>query len=191
MQTAQDGSDHREAAFDALVESANYWPPINLRDLYLPDAERDLLMNQPSLHRGRAFRVRGRLEQAEILPEPYSNVSRWFVRDRTGRPMMVFVCGPLDPAGYQIGSNVELPVRFYKRIDAKAQDGRSYSYPAFVGARPTQSTQGSYFLALLRAVAGVVAAVGVVALWLTIRKRSGQRPESSQTAAPGAGADPT
>jgi hypothetical protein len=175
LQTASDGTDHRESAFEALVEHVNTWPRVDRPSLFLPDPELELLLNQPSLHRGRAFRVRGRLEQKSMLKPPYASVAEWFVRDRFGRPVIVYVCGTFDPAGFEIGAMVEVPGRYYKRVDAEAQDGRKHSYAAFVGTQPLRIGGMSYLAGPLRMMAGVVAALLVVyvgVVWWSRRARS-------------------
>jgi hypothetical protein len=187
LQSAVDGIDHREAAFEALVEHALSWTSVKLSELPLPDLELDLLLSQPRLHRGRLFKIKGRVEQVGRLAPPYGDVSEWFVRDRVGRPLLVYVCGDYDSSVFVVGATVEVPVRYYKRVDAVAQDKRKHSYAAFVGGKPNLLRGAGALSGALVSFGAVVAAivVGVIAIsWWSRKQRTEEESGAGSETAP-------
>lgn len=139
LAAAQDGRDEKDAAFAALLENAAKWTagagdePVRLE----PDV--DTMLADPARYRGDMCRIVGAIQQQTRLAAPYERVTEWFVRDASGRPLLVYVYGVADtdePGGFRDGQPVEIYARFWKRVEAEARDGLKRPYPAFVGALP-------------------------------------------------------
>ncbi|HRP61908.1 MAG TPA: hypothetical protein PK400_01295 [Phycisphaerales bacterium] len=171
LATAHDGSDFREEAFFALVEHFREWdgalPTDPMRFYFQPDA----MTADPDSFRGELCLVLGRLEQRTALPAPYDVGEEWFIRDRSGQPVIVYVVG-VDGARFTEGQKLRIVSRFYKRVDAQARDGAIRQYAAFVGARP----QRIHYEDSRAPVELVVFPVGVlfggfVLLWLYVRRQ--------------------
>ncbi len=172
---AADGGDHRDDAFAALVGHVGRWSP-GLGDTPVRiELDLEHVLADPAANRGALFQVAGTLEQPAWLPPPDDAVAEWFVRDDAGRPMLVYVCGlPFDHA-FRDGQSVTLPARFYKRVDARARDGRVHGYAAFVGAYP-RHVPGGGGLGHLWKVAVPVAVMLIVLVVLLAYARRGGRP---------------
>ena len=143
LATAYDGRDHQEEAFMALLEHVGRWSgrvgdtPVRLH----PDFE--AMVDDPDAYRGELCRVVGAIGQQTRLPAPYDAATEWFVRDDTGRPILVYVVG-LDPAApFRYGERIVILGRFYKRVEAVARDGVVRAYPALVGAFPRRLAAGA------------------------------------------------
>ena len=159
---AADGGDHRDDAFAALVGHVGRWSP-GLGDTPVRiELDPLQLLADPAANRGELFQLAGTLEQPAWLPPPDDAVAEWFVRDATGRPMLVYVCGLPADHSFRDGQLVTLPARFYKRIDARARDGRVHGYAAFVGAYPRPVHAGGGGLGHLWIVVVPVAVMLVV-----------------------------
>jgi hypothetical protein len=169
LAAARDGSDHREQAFDALVENARTWSPgeqggeIRLN----PDWQR--LVDDPSASRGELFRLSGVIQQQTVLDPPYGDVTEWFVRDDSGTPVIVYVVGLDLKQRFHDGQRIQIDARFYKRMDWLARDGRLHQYAALVGAGPehlmavasrTLPTQDPW--KFVTPIAGIVGALSVL-----------------------------
>lgn len=171
LATAHDGGDFREEAFFALVEHFREWdgalPTEPMRLYFQPDA----MTADPDSLRGELCLVLGRLEQRTPLPTPYDVGEEWFIRDRSGQPVIVYVVG-VDGARFTEGQKLRVVSRFYKRVDAQARDGVVRQYAAFVGARP----QRIHYEDPRAPVELIVVPVGVlfggfVLLWLYVRRQ--------------------
>ncbi len=143
LATAYDGRDHQDEAFMALLEHVGRWSgrvgdtPVRLH----PDFE--AMVDDPDAYRGELCRVVGAIGQQTRLPAPYDAATEWFVRDDTGRPILVYVVG-LDPAApFRDGERIVILGRFYKRVEAAARDGVVRAYPALVGAFPRRLAAGA------------------------------------------------
>ncbi len=162
LATAFDGRDHQEAAFVALVENVRLWTPgvgdapIRLQ----PDLT--AMLADPEAYRGSLCQIAGRVQQQTPLSALYEGVTEWFVRDESGRAILVYVVGREGDSIISDGQAVVLHARFYKRVDAIARDGVSRSYPAFVGALPRRP------VAAEAALGGVLVVVIPVAVLLVI-----------------------
>ncbi len=127
LATAFDGRDHQEAAFVALVENVRLWTPgvgdapIRLQ----PDLT--AMLGDPEAYRGSLCQIAGRVQQQTPLSALYHGVTEWFVRDESGRPILVYVVGHEGDPTIGDGQAVVLHARFYKRVDDIARDGASHS----------------------------------------------------------------
>ena len=172
---AADGGDHRDDAFAALVGHVGRWSP-GLGDTPVRiELDPQQLLADPAANRGELFQLAGTLEQPAWLPPPDQAIAEWFVRDAAGRPMLVYVCGLPSDHSFRDGQSVTLPARFYKRVDARARDGRVHEYAAFVGAYP-RPVSGSGGLGQLWIVVVPVAVMLVVFLALLVYARRRGRP---------------
>jgi hypothetical protein len=170
-----DGGDFHDDAFAALIEHVGLWGP-GLGDTPVRlEVDPDQLLADPAANRGKLFQLAGTLEQPAWLPPPDDAIAEWFVRDAAGRPMLVYVCGLTLDDSFHDGQAVTLPARFYKRIDARARDGRIHGYAAFVGAYP-RPVSGGGGLGHLWKVVVPVAVMLVVFLVLLVYARRGDRP---------------
>lgn len=171
LATAHDGGDFREEAFFALVEHFREWdgsPPTEPMRFYV---EPDAMTDDPDTFRGELCLVLGRLEQRTVLPAPYDVGEEWFIRDRSGQPVIVYVVG-VDGARFAEGQQVRVISRFYKRVDAQARDGAVRQYAAFVGARPQRIPYASSSAPVELLVVPVAALFGgFVVLWLYVRRQ--------------------
>ncbi len=162
LATAFDGRDHQEAAFVALVENTRLWTPgvgdspIRLQ----PDLT--AMLGDPESYRGSLCQIAGRVQQQTPLSALYEGVTEWFVRDESGRPILVYVVGHEGDPTIGDGQAVVLHARFYKRVDDIARDGVSRSYPAFVGAWPSRPVAAD------AALSGVLVVVIPVSVLLVI-----------------------
>jgi hypothetical protein len=136
LETAVDGRDHREEAFAALLDNTRRWTPGAGDAAVHPEPNLEAMITDPGPWRGAVCRLAGRLEQMTPMAPPFEGVAEWVVRDDSGRPVLVYVQGLPPDHGFRAGRGVSMLARFYKRVDAVAQDGRVHSYPAFVGAWP-------------------------------------------------------
>ncbi|MHC4990525.1 MAG: hypothetical protein ACYTGC_06050, partial [Planctomycetota bacterium] len=143
LATARDGRDHQDEAFVALVEHVRSWPE-DLGDAAIrirPDY--DAMLEAPAAFRGDLCRVRGAIQQRNTLRAPDPQVTAWFLRTDDGRPLLVYVVdAPATSDTFRDGQVVTIDARFYKRVELTARDGRSRSYPAFVGAFPRHVPAG-------------------------------------------------
>ena len=172
---AADGGDHRDDAFAALVGHVGRWSP-GLGDTPVRiELDPEQLLADPAANRGELFQLAGTLEQPAWLPPPDQAVAEWFVRDAAGRPMLVYVCGLPSDHSFRDGQSVTLPARFYKRVDARARDGRVHEYAAFVGAYP-RPLRGSGGLGQLWNIVVPVVVMLVVFLALLVYAHRGGRP---------------
>ncbi len=172
---AADGGDHRDDAFAALVGHVGRWSP-GLGDTPVRlELDPEHLLADPAANRGELFQLVGTLEQPAWLPPPDDAIAEWFVRDHVGRPMLVYVCGLPSDHSFRDGQSVTLPARFYKRVDARARDGRVHEYAAFVGAYP-RPVQGGGGLGQLWIVVVPVVVMLVVFLALLVYAHRGGRP---------------
>lgn len=162
LATAFDGRDHQEAAFVALVENVRLWTPgvgdapIRLQ----PDLT--AMLADPEAYRGSLCQIAGRVQQQTPLSALYEGVTEWFIRDESGRPILVYVVDHEGDPTISDGQAVVLHARFYKRVDAIARDGVARSYPAFVGALPSRPVAAD------AALSGVLVVVIPVAVLLVI-----------------------
>lgn len=136
--TAQDGQDHQEEAFSALLENMELSSGEAGDTLIRLNPDLDSMIKRPADFRGDLCRLIGVIQQQTRLPVPYETVSEWFLRDAAGQPMLIYVTGFLNESrvGFAKGDRVQIDARFYKRADFIARDGIQRSYPAFVGAKP-------------------------------------------------------
>ncbi len=175
LAAAADGGDQRGDAFAALVGHVGRWSP-GLGDTPVRlDLDPQHVLADPAANRGELFQLAGTLEQPAWLPPPDDAIAEWFVRDAAGRPMIVYVCGLSPDHSFRDGQLVTLPARFYKRVDARARDGRVHGYAAFVGAYP-RHVPGGGGLGHLWKVAVPVAVMLIVFLALLAYARRGGRP---------------
>jgi len=175
LAAAADGGEKRGDAFAALVGHVGRWSP-GLGDTPVRlDLDPQHVLADPAANRGELFQVAGTLEQPAWLPPPDDAIAEWFVRDDAGRPMLVYVCGLPPDHSFRDGQSVTLPARFYKRVDARARDGRVHGYAAFVGAYP-RPVPGSAGLGHLWIVVVPVAVMLVVFLALLVYAHRGGRP---------------
>lgn len=188
---AVDGGDHHDDAFAALTGHVGRWGP-GLGDTPVRlELDPDHLLADPAANRGKLFQLVGTLEQPGWLPPPDDAIAEWFVRDAAGRPMLVYVCGLTHDHSFRHGQSVTLPARFYKRVDARARDGRVHRYAAFVGAYP-RPVPGGGGLGHLWVVVVPVAVMLVVFLALLVYARRGGRPARAvaRLVPPGPGGEP-
>ncbi len=138
LNTAQDGQDYQEKAFSALLENMKLYSSDVGDSLIRLKPDIDSMIKRPPDYRGDLCRLIGVIQQQTRLPVPYETVSEWFLRDDTGKPMLIYVSGfPVDSGtGFPNGVRVQIVARFYKRVDFIARDGIQRSYAAFVGANP-------------------------------------------------------
>ncbi len=177
LATAFDGRDHQEAAFVALVENARAWTagigdaPIRLH----PNLA--AMLNDPEAYRGTLCQITGRVQQQTPLTALYEGVTEWFVRDDSGRPILVYVVKHEGDPAIVDGQAVILYGRYYKRVDEIARDGVSRSYPAFVGALPRQPGSADAALGGLVVLVIPVAVLLVVflVLMLYVRRNRAER----------------
>lgn len=178
LATAFDGRDHQEAAFVALVENARIWTtgigdaPVRLH----PNLE--TMLNNPDPYRGTLCRITGRIQQQTPLSAPYEGVTEWFVRDDSGRPILVYVVDHESNPAFTDGQAVIVHGRFYKRVDEISRDGVSRRYPAFVGALPSRPGSADAALGGMVVVIIPVAVLLVVflVLMLYVRRNRAERP---------------
>ncbi len=177
LETARDGGDHREEAFMALIENAGEWSEGPIEEPVRLNPDFETMLGSTEEYRGELCRIAGVIQQQSGLGRPYDEAREWFVRDATGRPILVFVAGLADEeAGdFVDGRRVAIYARFYKRVDAVAQDGRLRSYPAFVGALPSLATgmgsKAGSSGTMLRAVIVLLSAVGAVFVIVLVMSR--------------------
>ncbi len=143
LATAHDGRDHQEEAFAALLANARRWTPGPGDEPVRLEPDLDSLLADPDAHRGALCRITGALQQHTRLSRPFETAEEWFIRDETGRPILVYVAALPASHGWRDGDRVEILARFYKRVDARARDGTMRSYPGFVGALPQRPGPGS------------------------------------------------
>lgn len=138
LNTAQDGKDYQEKAFSALLENMKLNSGEVGDSLIRLNPDIDSMIKHPTDYRGDLCWLIGVIQQQTRLPVPYETVSEWFLRDDSGRPMIIYVSGfPIDSGtGFPDGVRVQIVARFYKRVDYIARDGIQRSYAAFVGAKP-------------------------------------------------------
>jgi len=136
LATARDGSDYREAAFDALVEHFRGFTPGEQRGEIRLNPNWQRLVDDPSISRGELFRVSGVIQQQLVLDPPHGDVTEWFVRDDRGTPVIVYVVGLDLKQKFHDGQRILIDARFYKRMDWLARDGQLHRYAALVGAGP-------------------------------------------------------
>jgi hypothetical protein len=190
LRAAVDGTDQRAEAFAALVENAARWTPASAGADGLPAPDLDALLADPAAYRGRPYRVSGVIQQQVPLAYPYEHVGEWFVRDRAGRPVIVYVCGLGPDQAFGVGRAVEITARFYKSIAATARDGRQRRYAAFVGALPRPGPAAREGWGRLWLVAAPVAVMLLVFLLLLLYGRRGGGPKRVRAAAVGPWIDP-
>jgi hypothetical protein len=195
LETARDGTDHREEAFLALAEHVRAWSgatgdaPIRL----VPDYA--AMTAEPARYRGDLCRVTGIVQQRALLGAPYDVAEEWFLRTEDGRPVLVYVVdrGDLPEAAARPGRMVSVDARFYKRATFAARDGVRRDYPAFVGTRPRAVGRGDAGVGRLWIVGvpvGVLLVAFVALLVFTRRRRGepagrGRRPQVPVGDAPG------
>ena len=145
LDTAYDGRDHREEAFAALLEHVRTWTPGRVQLPVRLDPDLRAMTAAPGDFRGDLCRIAGRLERITPLSSPFDGVEEWCVGERDGPLALVYLprADAEADAPFVAGRRVVLLARFYKRIDAIALDGRSHSYPAFVGAFPRVASSGA------------------------------------------------
>ncbi len=178
LETATDGRDHREEAFVALLENISSWngelgdAPIRL------DPDLEALVEDPAAYRGSICRVTGTIQQRTRLAPPHERAEEWFIRDRSDRPIIVYMLDlPEAPlSGFRDGQVVSVDARFYKRVDFTARDGIPRSYPSFVGAfahrAPTPAAaQGQ--LTIIAIPLALLLVAFLLLLWYTRRHRRG------------------
>lgn len=138
LEAAQDGQDHREDAFEALMENMELSDGEAGDSLIRLNPELDAMTGYPADFRGDLCLLTGIIQQQAVLPAPYETVSEWFLRDDDGEPMIIYIAGLPGGlgSGFQDGTRIRIIARFYKRVDFIARDGMQRSYPAFVGAKP-------------------------------------------------------
>lgn len=180
LETAYDGRDHRESAYIALVENAaswtgDVWEIAEKEAVAAADRRPDLnaMLADPDAHRGELCLIAGRIEQRTGLAAPYDGAEEWFIRDRAGRPILVYVVPSAESGLLREGEGLEIFARFYKRVDAEARDGQLHQYPAFVGAspRPLPTSVGSNDLRHLWVVFAAIAVMLVALLLIMLRLR--------------------
>ncbi len=162
LATAFDGRDHQEAAFVALVENVRLWTPGVGDSPIRLQSNLTAMLGDPEAYRGSLCRIAGRVQQQTPLSALYEGVTEWFVRDESGRPILVYVVGHEGDPTIGDGQSVVLHARFYKRVDDIARDGVSRSYPAFVGAWPRRPVAAD------AALGGVLVVVVPIAVLLVI-----------------------
>jgi hypothetical protein len=197
ISTAYDGRDHREEAFAALLENAAAWSegvgdaPVRL------STDIEAMIADPDEYRGELYRIVGALQQRTRLDRPWQGVWEWFVRDDSGRPVIVYVTGlmPEDEAHFRDGRRVLIYARYYKRIDAVARDGQLRSYAAFVGAHPSPASgaasDASAFSVVLALAALVLVGLVVVLVLVFVAARRQRSRRPARRALPGAEAEAT
>lgn len=179
LDTSFDGRDHRESAFDALLENARQWSdeigdaPVRLEPVL------NALVESPDAYRGDLCRIDGRIEQIEWLREPWLGVATWFVRTDAEAPLLVYLttageAQEHEAESFRAGERITVFARFYKRIDSIARDGEERSYAAFVGsislAQRAPRAEPPLLGLLVPAIA-VLGLVFVIALVLARRAR--------------------
>ncbi len=162
LATAFDGRDHQEAAFVALVENVVLWTPGVGDSPIRMQPDLTAMLGDPESYRGSLCQIAGRVQQQTPLSALYEGVTEWFVRDESGRPILVYVVGHEGDPTIGDGQAVVLHARFYKRVDDIARDGVSRSYPAFVGAWPRRPVAAD------AALGGVLVVVVPIAVLLVI-----------------------
>ncbi len=162
LATAFDGRDHQEAAFVALVENVRLWTPGVGDSPIRLQPNLTAMLGDPEAYRGSLCQITGRVQQQTPLSALYKGVTEWFVRDESGRAILVYVVGHEDDPAIGDGQAVVLHARFYKRVDDIARDGVSRRYPAFVGAWPSRPVAAD------AALGGVLVVVIPVAVLLVI-----------------------
>ena len=197
LSTAYDGRDHPEEAFAALLENAAAlsegvgYAPVRLA------ADIDAMIADPDAYRGDLCRIVGTIQQRTRLDGPWAGIREWFVRNDSGRPVIVYVTEfvPEDESRFRDGRRVLIYARYYKRIDAVARDGQLRSYAAFVGAHPSpasgaSSGTSSFSMVLALAVLVLVGLVVVLVLvFVAARRQRSRRPV--RRALPGTEAEAT
>lgn len=138
LKLAQDGQDHQEDAFSALLENMKLSDGEAGDSLIRLNPDLDAMTGNPADFRGDLCLLKGVIQQQAVLSAPYETVSEWFLRDDEGKPMIIYIAGLPGVSGtaFPDGRRVRIIARFYKRVDFIARDGRNRSYPAFVGAKP-------------------------------------------------------
>ncbi len=174
LATAHDGGDHREPAFEALLDNVRQWMPgIGDAPIRLhPDL--DAMVAEPEAYRGQLYEIVGRLQQQTRIDQANEGVVEWFIRDEQGRPILTYVVGVQPDHAFRDGEQVQIVARFYKRVDAVARDGKVHQYPAFVGVFSTRVIAGDERWLGLWAVAIPVVVMFVLFLLLLIYVRRGR-----------------
>ncbi len=141
LESARDGSDHRDQAVFAVIENIRTWQA----DIVLADDGEPMhltidplaLNARPEDFRSELFRIEGELLQQTPLAPPYDDVTEWFIREaRTGLPVIVYAVGLDEQAAFAERQRVRIVGRFVKRVRLTARDGAARDYPAFVGRYP-------------------------------------------------------
>lgn len=200
--TAKAGLDHREPAFDALVENARAGDPAVTSSpspveevIEMDTGWAGVANGSVVLDRGGLYRIEGVIQQQSLLDLPHHDVAEWFIRSDDGTPLLVFVVGLDHRQCFHDGQRVRLDARYYKAIDAMARDGTLHRYPALVGRRPvhvmnvrsTMTGQGSLQPLFPIAISTGALVVGFGAVVLVIRMTRGKRnarPQWRSTATP-------
>jgi hypothetical protein len=144
LQSADDDRTHEEVAFEALLEHVASWPDADpgVEPLRL-SADFAAILADPDAFRGELFQLEGTIQQRTRLAQPYQHAVEWFLRDEAGTPFIVYLHDRGLGEAREDGDRINILARFYKRIDAVARDGKSRSYPAFVGAFPRLAAPGA------------------------------------------------
>lgn len=174
LAAVSDATDQPDEAFAALLENAAQWTP-GIGDAPISmEPDLDAMLAGPAAYRGRLCRIAGRIEQQTWMAAPHDDVAEWFLRDDAGRPILVYVSGLDRGHEFRDGRSVVLPARFYKTVEARARDGRTRRYPAFVGVFPRTEAVAPW--SRMWAVAVPVGIMLMVFLALLVYARRGARP---------------
>lgn len=176
LSLANDGGDHQEEAFLALLENVRQWRESTTESPTADAVDAAMLLTDPSSYRGELFVVKGVLQQQSPLGPGFENVFEWFIRDDNGRAQLMYLVDS-SKAQWRDGQRIEVPARFYKVVQMVARNGSVQQYPAFVGAFPKlaqspsiTSDVGSRWL-LAIPIAALVVAYFILSRWVRRTKR--------------------
>ncbi|MCH2145079.1 MAG: hypothetical protein MK082_08015 [Phycisphaerales bacterium] len=163
LATAVDDRDHQEAAFAALFTALARLEMETIDPTGVESWTSGMVIaarEEPDAWRGRPALLRGRLEQTSVLDPPWDGCVEWFVQCPDGEVVAIYLPREED---LEIGAQVEVIARHYKRISAQARDGTERTWSAFVGRSiPVASTFPSrpILMALV---------VGMLLAWFMLR----------------------
>jgi hypothetical protein len=126
LQTVVDGTDTRGEGFAALIGEVQGW---NSAVVAKQDFNREGVMGNPAIARGRLYWVQGTAELRNRLTGPWLGIEEWFVRDTSGDLFCLYVVGE---STLEKGILLKVPARFYKTIEMEGRDQRIRLYPTFV-----------------------------------------------------------
>lgn len=202
LAAAVDGPPGLDAALLALVDHVRRWP---LRPGGFPEAgdapvrhraEIDRILAAPGDYRGDLFLLEGVVQQQADAPSPQGELTECFIRDRSGRAMLVYLVGgraegrpgQREPDRLREGERIQVLARFGRVVRLSARDGRERPYPVLVGRviRGLRPAGPALPLTVLVVVIVIMGSAFLLLLVLTRRSRARAPARWTGRAPPGA-----